>query len=558
MTRWIALSLLLPTLHLQAAPCPSWSPKRANDEVQALSQRLTEWDRAYHVNGHSEIADELYDQSRARLEQWQHCYPQFTAQPDQPLQDAAGPVASPVAQTGLNKLHDESELRAWMAARDDLWIQPKVDGVAITLVYRGGQLAQAISRGDGQQGQDWTTRARQLPAIPQQLAEPRDAVLQGELYWRLDGHVQARAGGLKARNTVAGAMARTDLNETDAAYIGLFVWDWPDGPLDMRERLQGLAQLGLKDSAELTLPLASAEQAREWRERWYRQPLPFASDGVVLRQGRRPPGNQWRAEAPGWAVAWKYPPRQALAEVREVTFQIGRTGRITPMLELQPVVLDGRTVRRVSLGSLQRWQGLDIRPGDQVAVILAGLTIPHLNSVVWRSQLRTPIQVPDPLQHHALSCWRATPGCEAQFAARQKWLAGKRGLALAGVGPGAWQTLELQGLLDWLALDQAQLAQRPGIGAKRAQALQQAFAQAKERPFSQWLRALGLPPSGSAPLASDWNTLATRTQQDWGAFTGIGATRAKQLTAFFRHPEVLHLREQLAASGVAGFQLEGQ
>ena len=550
----IALCLCLFAGHLAATPCPDWPAAQAAEEIAALERRIAEWDRAYHVDGQAQIDDELYDQSHARLEQWQACFAQrHAAATTAALQDAGGPVAHPVAQTGLAKLRDEAAVSSWMASRDDLWIQPKVDGVAVTLLYRDGRLQRAVSRGDGRSGQDWTARARLIGAIPQHLPRHGELILQGELYWRTPGHVQVRDGGNDLRGKAAGAMARGTLDAQRAAAIGLFVWDWPNGPGNMSERLQGLRELGFAASVELTHPLRSVEEARQWRERWYRAELPFASDGVVLRQGRRPSGKQWIAEPPSWAAAWKYPPRQALAQVRGVRFQIGRTGRITPLLQLQPVELDGRRVSRVGLGSLQRWQALDIRPGDQVAVALAGLTIPRVDGVVWRSQQRAELRVPDPAQHHSLSCWRPTPGCESQFAARQQWLSGKQGLALPGVGAGTWEKLRLQGLLDWLELQENELATRPGFSQRSAANLHGSFASARQRSFPQWLRALGLPPSGSAPLQGDWQTLAARDAADWDAYGGIGPTRAAQLTAFFRHPEVLRLREQLQRAGVAGF-----
>lgn len=553
MYRSIVATVVLFTCTAHATTCPDWPASRATDEIAALDQRIREWDRAYHVDGRTLIDDDLYDQSRALLSRWQACFPGHTARSANALHDAGGPVSSPIPQTGLTKLHDEVELQTWMDGREDLWIQPKVDGAAVTLIYRDGQLHQAISRGDGKSGQDWTARARQVAAIPQQLMATDELILQGEIYWRTPGHVQARDGGNGLRGKVAGAMARGKLDAERAAMIGLFVWEWPNGPGDMRMRLQGLRELGFDDSADLTQPLRLPEEARQWREHWYRASLPFASDGVVLRQGQRPHGSLWIAQPPSWAVAWKYPPRQALAEVRKVHFQIGRTGRITPLLQLHPVKLDGRTVHRVGLGSLQRWQDLDIRPGDQVAVVLAGLTIPQVGEVVWRAQQRAPLSVPILADHHPLSCWRPTPGCESQFAARQQWLSGKRGLAMPGVGAGTWEKLRLQGLLDWLELREDELAKRPGLGCRSAAALYRSFAGARQRPFQQWLGALGLPPSGSAPLQGDWDTLASRNAADWDAYGGIGTTRARQLVEFFRHEEVLHLREQLRQAGVAGF-----
>ncbi|EPN26568.1 NAD-dependent DNA ligase LigB, partial [Pseudomonas syringae pv. actinidiae ICMP 19070] len=135
---------------------------------------------------------------------------------------------------------------------------------------------------------------------------------------------------------------------------------WPDGPADMAQRLAGLQALGFNDSVAYTHPLENQAQAADWREHWYRNPLPFATDGVIMRQGQRPPAQRWQASAPYWIAAWKHPYAQALAEVRKVHFNIGRSGKITPVLELTPVRLDDRTVSRISAGSLPRWEKLDI------------------------------------------------------------------------------------------------------------------------------------------------------------------------------------------------------
>lgn len=546
--------LLLPFL---AQACPEWPVEQAVREINALGTQLDEWDDAYHRDGQSPVADELYDQARERLWQWQNCFPQATTKAETPLASSAGEVPHPFAHTGLDKLPDAKAVGDWLANRSDLWVQPKVDGVAVSLVYRDGQLAQAISRGDGSAGQDWTANARQIPAIPQRLPDaPARLVLQGELYWRLPQHVQARRGSLGARGKVAGLMARKSLGD-EGKQVGLFVWELPDGPLEMPARLQRLQQLGFEDSAALTEPASALAEVESWRERWYRQPLPFASDGIVIRQGRRPPGTTWRAQAPGWAVAWKYPHQQALADVRRVEFKIGRSGRVTPVLHLTPVELDGRSIQRVSTGSLKRWRSLDIRPGDQIALALAGLTIPRLDGVVWRSPTRTDMVVPTEGQYGALTCWQATPGCEEQFLARLEWLGGKKGLALSGVGPGTWRRLYeaglLSGMLDWLQLTPEQMAQLPGMGERSAANLSQQFQLARQRPFATWLRALGVPSPNALPMAEDWSVLAARSAEHWQALPGIGKVRAAQLEEFFRAPEVVRLREQLHDLGVTGF-----
>lgn len=553
----IAGSFVMVSAH--ADTCPDWSTARAKQELGALHDRLDGWNHAYRVSGQSPVDDAVYDQASQRFRLWRSCFPAQAPAALAHLADAGGSARSPVAQTGLAKLPDAAALAEWMRVRGDrdLWVQPKADGVAVTLLYLDGQLQQATSRGDGLHGSDWTALAQRIEAIPKHLPHaPARMVLQGELYWRLPGHVQVDDGGANARSTVAGALARDELDADTAAQIGLFVWDWPDGPADMPARLAGLAAMGLADSVAYTQPVTSLDEVKRWRERWYRHPMPFAADGTVVRRGHRPLAATWQASPPDWAVAWKYPAASALAEVRAVTFTVGRSGRITPVLELAPVQLDDHRVQRVSVGSLHRWQQLDIRPGDQVEVALAGLTIPRLQSVAWRAQERVAVTPPDPAAHGPLSCWQAVPGCEQQFRARLVWLGGRQGLRMKGLGADTWQALIDAGLvhqlLDWMALTPEQLAAVPGLGAARAASMARVFAGARERPFAGWLRAIGAP-AGSFGDAQDWKSLSSRTADEWQAGEGVSAGRARQLTAFFGCPEVRAQAARLHAAGVAGF-----
>ena len=537
------------------ADCPKWPATQAKTEITALQKQIDQWDDAYHREGRSLIADELYDQSRLRLSEWQRCFDLPSA--IEPLRSASGSVKHPIAHTGLDKLHKAEAVQAWLRGRKDVWAQPKVDGVAVTLIYRAGVLQQAISRGDGVNGHDWTASARKIKAIPQRLTQPLDLLVQGELYWRLNEHVQARSGSVNARATVAGLMGRKSLNDEHASDIGLFVWDWPQGPADLPARLSTLAALGFPATEPYSHPVTDFADAQKWRDHWYRSPLPFASDGVVLRQSQRPAAERWQARAPYWAIAWKYPFAQALADVRKVNFKVGRTGRITPVLELTPVMLDDRQIKRVSTGSLKRWVELDIRSGDQVAISLAGLTIPRLDGVVLRATERADINIPSASDFHALSCLQPTPGCESQFLARLTWLSGKHGLAMQHVGRGTWEKLletgRLNNLLDWLTLDAPELANIAGFGDRSSERLIYSFHSARQRPFAQWLKALGLPPTGGARLAESWQALAQRDTEQWQAEAGIGPGRAAQLSAFFRDPQVLALSQTLHAAGIDGF-----
>ena len=153
----VLLFLSLVGLSSHATQCPNWPAAQAQNEISALQQQIDQWDDAYHRQGRSLIADELYDQSRLRLNQWRQCFQQHSA--PEPLRTASGAIAHPIAHTGLDKLHQAVAVQAWLKNRQDVWVQPKVDGVAVTLIYRRGLLQQAISRGNGISGQDWTASA---------------------------------------------------------------------------------------------------------------------------------------------------------------------------------------------------------------------------------------------------------------------------------------------------------------------------------------------------------------------------------------------------------------
>lgn len=549
----VALLLIALPLWVWAEECPD----AARSQVGALAAQIRHWDDSYHRLGQSPVNDELYDQARQRLTHWHQCFPETAAAPANPLASSRGTLSHPVAHTGLEKLLDEQAVDAWLNTRQDVWIQPKVDGVAVTLVYRQGRLKQVISRGDGAAGHDWSASARKIPGIVQQLPEPIDLVLQGELYWRLDDHVQSASGGLNARGKVAGLMNRKHLSDIDAAGIGLFVWAWPDGPAAFTERLATLARWGFTDSRRYSQPIRDISEAAHWRAYWYNHPLPFASDGVVLHQAQRAPAKRWQASAPYWSAAWKYPVTKALAWVRNVQFKIGRTGRITPMLELEPVRLDDRQISRVSAGSLKRWQALDIRAGDQVSISLAGQVIPRLDEVVLRSPTRADLPVPNPAKFHALSCWQLDPGCEEQLLARLTWLSGNQGLDLPYIGRETWNVLIQAGLiagfLDWLTLDAAELANIEGFGDRSRARVLEGLHSARQRPFAQWLKALGVPPAARNNLEGDWLTLVARDTQAWLAIDGIGPGSAAQLSAFFRDPHVQAMAETLRVAGVDGF-----
>lgn len=555
---YLLLYLLLLAAGSAQALCPAWTPARAGEEIARLQRQLERWDQAYYRDGQSLVRDTDYDTLLQRLKSWQRC---FT--PTHPTYDsqlpASGRVAHPVAHTGVKKLRDKLALAYWMQDRRDLWVQPKIDGVAVTLVYETGKLAALISRGDGLHGESWLAKAAYIPAIPLKIKSdaPR-VVLQGELFLKMTDHHQSRDGGKNARAQVAGALISQSPGPL-LADIGLFIWGWPDGPAGMSDRLRQLADWGLDLAQAWSQPVRDEEEVAVWRERWFNAPLPFATDGVVVHQAMRPAGQSWMPGEGDWAVAWKFEPPDATSEVRSVDFTTGRTGNIAVVLTLQPVALDDKIVRRVNLGSLRRWRAWDVIPGDQVAISLAGQGIPRLERVIWRVAERDYPQPPDAESFTPLSCLSATPACRQQLLARLSWLSQKSVLDIAGVQRSTWLRLlenpAMSHLFSWLTLTPEQIAQSSGISPTRAQQLWHRFNLTRQQPLRRWIGALGIPlPRRALNALPDrsWDEVQQRGVQQWQALPGVGAILAQRIHAMLQDAQIQKLIAFLRQQGIPG------
>ncbi|MEG3126325.1 NAD-dependent DNA ligase LigB [Pantoea cypripedii] len=527
--------------------CPGWSPVRAGQEMSRLQTQLRHWDDAYYRQGQNLVSDADYDSLQQRLQSWQHC---FTSSQDayvaHPTTD--GSTQHQVAHTGLRKLRDKRAVVDWMQGKSDLWVQPKVDGVAITLVYRQGQLVSMVSRGDGWRGEDWQAKAAQIPAIPQHInTMQEEVVLQGELFLQMNDHQQARDGGRNARAQVAGAMMRRETSPL-LAQLGVFVWAWPDGPATMEERLTQLSHWGFGLSQRWSEPVHDEDDVESWRDRWFNGALPFVTDGIVIHQlpGRR--GRDWQPGMGDWSAAWKYQPAEVSSEVRSVEFNVGRTGKIAVVLNLIPVQLDDKTVRRVNLGSLRRWRELDVIAGDQVTLTLAGLGIPRIERVIWRVVQRDYPPAPHNGEFNELTCLTFNTSCRAQFLSRLSWLGEKSVLNIHGVHRSSWQRLMDSGtithLFSWLDLTPEQISQVAGISPARAQQIWHRFNLTRQQPLRRWVIALGLPIPRAALQAmpdSQWQQLQARTAESWQQLPGIGSALAQRLVAMLQDQHLQQL-----------------
>ncbi|MBJ8377980.1 NAD-dependent DNA ligase LigB [Citrobacter cronae] len=557
MRLWKCLGMVLLVWNLPVwAVCPAWSSARANEEISRLRQQMTRWNDSYWKQGVSAVDDGVYDQLNAQLTQWQRCFGDDSSS-DLSTPPINGTIAHPVPHTGVRKLADKQALQQWMRVRSDLWVQPKVDGVAVTLVYRNGNLVRAISRGNGLKGEDWTQKVLRIPSVPHTTKGLlANSTLQGEIFLQQEGHIQQQSGGMNARSKVAGMMMRQS-NPELLRSLAIFIWAWPDGPAVMSERLEQLTAAGFSFTQRYTQPVKNADDVEHARTRWWTSALPFVTDGVVVRSGKEPQARYWLPGQGEWLAAWKYPPVAQVSEVTDIQFSVGKSGKIAVVALLAPVMLDDKRVQRVNIGSVRRWNEWDIAPGDRILISLAGQGIPRIDEVVWRSTQRT--KPTPPVGHfNSMTCFYATPACYEQFIARLVWLGAKEVLELEGIGEAGWrnlhQTYHFEHIFSWLGLTQEQL--RSTLGVSKGEKMWHQFNLSRHLPFTRWVIAMGIPLTQATLNAcrdASWQQLQDRDEQSWRQLPLMGERRARQIIQWLEAREVIALSNWLAAQRITGF-----
>lgn len=284
----------------------------------------------------------------------------------------------------------------------EVLVQPKIDGVAVELVYRYGQLVQATTRGDGCSGIDITRHIRHMPLIPAMLGNGHDqeVILHGELFARLDRIDPVfLAQYVSARHLVAGQLNRSKSDSVVLSTFDFFPWHWLNSPFaDDLESVKALAQMGFSLPIEHTHKVQSfAQVSQRLADYCENQRFPFLMDGIVIKVASTALRKQrgWSGGTPNWALAWKFSGPDAVSSVTRVIFSNGRTGRITPVVHINPVHIGNRTVTRVSLGSIENLKRLDLAIGDLVSVSLKGQATPVFGQVLLRPQTRMYPDYPD-------------------------------------------------------------------------------------------------------------------------------------------------------------------
>ncbi len=558
--------LLWITLHLPAwaEDCPQWDKKEATENINRLSDEVAHHDERYFNQNAPIISDSEYDALAARLKHWQACFPVLEIKSHTYQSPQNKPSVNHQARMGsLKKAQSEEEVTSFLQriAGSEVLVQPKIDGVAVELVYQNGQLTQASTRGNGETGVDILNHIRQIPLIPKTLThlDNQTIILHGELLARLD---KIAPSILKqyasARHLVSGQLNRAKPETEAVKAFDFFPWQWVNSPfISDFLSIKSLADMGFPLPLEHTHRTASYPEIKQHLEHYatFKKPL-FLMDGIVIKADSNTLRNKlgWTGNTPAWAMAWKFPPETTTSAVQAIEFTIGRTGHITPVVHIKPVMIKNRTISTISLGSVKNLEKKGLAVGDQISIKLKGNAIPVFGKVLFRPKNRAIPELPETSRYTPFTCLTIAPGCEKQFAARLIWLTGKQGLNLAAINKPFIHQWVQAGIIQ-TPVEILELTTPSLLDAGMQQQEIQQYLDSIQRPKSleQQIRALSIPGIGKistrqlAGCIKDLGGLLSR--QLSGQCPTIGSKRMEDLQDYVNRKEVRELIDFLDKLG---------
>ena len=578
----------------------------AEARVAELRKQIAYHDERYYVLDEPEIPDAEYDKLMLELRALETEYPDLIT-PESPTQHVAGApseefgeVVHKVPMLSLDNAFSEEDVRGFdrriherLGVEGDLdyWAEPKMDGLAVTVIYRHGKLALAATRGDGARGEDVTANVRKIHSVPHALHGKTPDVLEvrGEVFMPIKGFERmnrvAKESGEKVfvnpRNAAAGSLRVLDASITAKRPLQLYFYSLgvveggtvPDRQSELLKTFKGW---GLPTSKDAHLVHGVEGLLAYYRDMGARRKsLPYQIDGVVYKLDRR--ADQERlgfvSRAPRWAIAHKFPAEEVFTTVRDIAFQVGRTGVLTPVAKLEPVFVGGVTVSNVTLHNIGEVHRKDVRVGDTVVVRRAGDVIPEIVRVVLERcadasapQVELPSKCPvcgsEVVQDEDEAAARCTGGftCRAQRQEAIRHFASRRALDIEGFGDKLVEQLVER---DWIkspadiyGLTREQLAGLERMGEKSAGNLIEAVEKSKQTTLPRLLYALGIPQVGEATalaLAQNFGNLDSLLQADAARIQqvpDVGPIVASLVAAFVASPQHRDVLERLQELGV--------
>ncbi|MDX3774443.1 NAD-dependent DNA ligase LigA [Chromatiaceae bacterium AAb-1] len=578
-------------------------------QVAQLRQQLNHYSYRYYVLDDPSVPDAEYDQLFQQLQQLEAQHPELVSA-DSPTQRVGaaplskfGEVTHTVPMLSLDNAFDDASFQAFckrIADRLDssnafsFCCEPKLDGLAVSIRYEQGRLVQAATRGDGYTGEDITSNIRTIRAVPLTLRgdkHPEVLEVRGEVFMPLKGFAalneQARLTGDKVfanpRNAAAGSLRQLDPAIT--AKRPLMFYAYAVGALeDSRQllnnkshfqRLMQLKEWGLPVCPEIRLAEGNEDALSYYRDILNRRDeLGYEIDGVVIKVSdlAQQQSLGFVARAPRWAIAFKFPAQEQLTRLLDVEFQVGRTGAITPVARLEPVVVGGVTVSNATLHNQDEINRLGIKIGDMVTVRRAGDVIPQIVAVVMEqrpgqtTEILFPAECPvcqsqiERVTGEAVA--RCTGGlfCAAQLKESIKHFVSRKAMDIEGLGDKLVEQLVDQQLVktpaDIYRLDMPALVALERMAEKSALKLLAAIENSKQSTLSRFIYALGIREVGEATalnLANHFGRLDTLLQASLDKLlevNDVGTVVAEHILGFFHEPHNLQVIEQLCQAGI--------
>lgn len=580
-------------------------------ELEKLREELNYHGHRYYVLDDPEIPDAEYDRLFRRLQEIENSNPELVSLDSPTRRVGAAPlkqfasVAHEVPMLSLDNAFSEEDLRAFdkrikeRLKTEEIMIyacEPKYDGIAVSLMYMGGVLERAATRGDGSTGEDITDNVRTIRSIPLRLSGehiPSVLEVRGEIYISKDGfnkmNQQALEKGEKVfvnpRNAAAGSLRQLDSSITAkrplamCAYsVGKVEGDLPQNHLGV---LQKLSAWGFSVSDQRQLAQGVDECIAYYNEMSNkRDALAYDIDGIVFKVDSFDLQKKlgFVSRAPRWAIAYKFPAQEATTILNSVEFQIGRTGAVTPVAKLEPVKVGGVTVSNASLHNRDEIERLGLRIGDTVVVHRAGDVIPKVVSVVLsrRPKNAALIQFPDVcpvcasrivyVDDEAVARCSGGISCGAQQKEAIKHYASRQAMDIDGLGDKIVEQLVDEGLIqnvaDLYALDVSQLSALERMGEKSGENLVKAINKSKQTTLPRFLFALGIREVGQATARNiavhfgSIETLAGAELEELMEVNDVGNVVASYVHAFFKNEDNVGLIKKLQQAGVSWPNIE--
>jgi len=575
--------------------------------VKALRAEIDRHNYSYYVLDEPTVPDAEYDRLMRELQALEDSHPELRS-PDSPTQRVGGQpldgfeeVRHRTPMLSLANAFSEDEIRAFHervirgleSDHADYVAEPKLDGVAISLRYENGRLAQAATRGDGATGEDVTGNVRTIAAIPLMLRGggwPETLEVRGEIYMPLAGfrayNAKARDDGRKElvnpRNGAAGSLRQLDPRITATRPLAFYAYGAIGAALpgSHYEQLQLLREWGFPVNPEIRRVRDAdgcLDYYRSMGEK--RDGLAYEIDGVVFKVEMRELQETlgFVSRAPRWAIAQKFPAQEEMTRLLGIDIQVGRTGALTPVARLEPVFVGGVTVTNATLHNLDEIRRKDVRVGDWVVVRRAGDVIPEVARVVTerRAGELEPFDMPEACpacgsaveREEGEAVFRCTGGlvCPAQRVRSIRHFASRKAMDIEGLGDKLVDQLVEAGMVHSIAdlyrLDRDQLAGLERMGEKSADNLLNELERSKQPALGRLLYALGIREVGevtAASLARHFGSLEKITAaevEELVEVPDVGPIVAGHVHAFFREP---HNREILAELERAGLRWQAE